>query len=269
MNVLAVDGVGIAFGGVKAVDAVSFEAKAGSVLAIIGPNGAGKTTLFNLVSGVYRTGTGRIVLNGVDVTGLSPFALAQRGLSRTFQNLQIFQRMTALENVMVGAHRHRQGSVLADLFRWPGTGAAERRMRAEALDLLASVGLADEAGRRAGALPYGAMKRLEIARALASRPSILLLDEPAAGLNATETHDVDRLIADIARRGIAVVLIEHDMKLVMAISERVLVMEQGRVLAEGAPEAIARDPRVIQAYLGAGYVSLTDAPADEPAPARA
>jgi branched-chain amino acid transport system ATP-binding protein len=252
MSLLVAEGIGIAFGGVKAVDGVGFSAAAGEVLSIIGPNGAGKTTLFNVVSGVYPTQQGRVVLNGEAVTGLEPHRLAAKGLSRTFQNLQIFARMTACENVMVGRHLRERGSLVAELFRLPAVGRQNRETRAEAMRLLDFVGLARDADAPAGSLPYGALKRLEIARALAAEPRVLLLDEPAAGCNAVETEAVDRLIRDIAGRGIAVVLVEHDMKLVMQISDRILVLDRGRPLAEGKPESVRKNPAVIEAYLGAG-----------------
>jgi branched-chain amino acid transport system ATP-binding protein len=252
VSVLAVKGLGIAFGGLKAVDDVSFAVAPGQIFSIIGPNGAGKTTLFNMVSGVYRAGSGSVSLGGEDVTGLPPEALARRGLSRTFQNLQVFFRMTAAENVMLGRHIHESRSVWRHLLGGPAIRRENRDTRAKALELLARMGLADHADRQAGALPYGALKRLEIARALALEPTVLLLDEPAAGCNPTETAEIDHLIVEIARSGVAVVLVEHDMKLVMAISDRVHVLAQGRTLMEGAPKEVASDPRVIEAYLGTG-----------------
>jgi branched-chain amino acid transport system ATP-binding protein len=250
MSILAAEDLGISFGGVRAVDGVSFEAAPGQVLSIIGPNGAGKTTLFNLVSGIYVAGRGRVLLAGKDVTGVSPDALAARGLSRTFQNLQIFQRMTAAENVMVGRHLREHRNFLADLLRLPSVLRQNASTRAAALELIASVGLKDCADLPAGSLPYGACKRLEIARALAAEPRVLLLDEPAAGCNPVETEEIDRLIRAIADRGVAVVLVEHDMKLVMKISDRILVLDRGRPLAEGTPREVRDNPAVIEAYLG-------------------
>ncbi|HYY83937.1 MAG TPA: ABC transporter ATP-binding protein [Beijerinckiaceae bacterium] len=250
MSVLAVEDLGIAFGGVKAVDGVAFAVSGGEVLSIIGPNGAGKTTLFNLVSGVYRANRGRVALLGDDVTGATPEALAARGLSRTFQNLQIFARMSAVENVMVGRHLREHTGILADLFGLPSVTRQNRATRAAAMDRLEAVGLVADADRPAGALPYGALKRLEIARALASEPKVLLLDEPAAGCNAVETQEIERLVRRIADTGVAVVLVEHDMKLVMRISDRVLVLDRGRPLAEGPPQVVRENPAVIEAYLG-------------------
>ncbi len=250
MSILKATDIGISFGGVKAVDGVSFAVAPGEILSIIGPNGAGKTTLFNIVSGVYAASRGSIQLGGEDVTGLAPHKLAERGLSRTFQNLQIFQRMTACENVMVGRHLREKRRLLSALFRTPSVTRQNRETRMAALDLLAYVGLKDVADAPAGSLPYGACKRLEIARALAAEPRVLLLDEPAAGCNAVETEEIDHLIKQVADRGVAVVLVEHDMKLVMKISDRILVLERGRPLAEGTPREVRDDPRVLEAYLG-------------------
>ncbi|OYY11476.1 MAG: high-affinity branched-chain amino acid ABC transporter ATP-binding protein LivG [Rhizobiales bacterium 35-68-8] len=250
MSLLSVEGLGISFGGVVAVDNVGFAVEAGQVFSIIGPNGAGKTTLFNLVTGIYTPLRGRVTMNGELLTGLPPHVLARRGMSRTFQNLQIFFRMSALENVMVGRHMAERSSLLADLFGLPASGRQNGVTRDAALALLARVGLADVAQATAGSLSYGALKRLEIARALAADPRVLLLDEPAAGCNAVETEAIDHLIGEIAKSGIAVVLIEHDMKLVMKISDRVLVLAQGRRLAEGTPREVRENPAVIAAYLG-------------------
>jgi branched-chain amino acid transport system ATP-binding protein len=250
MTMLKATDIGLSFGGVKAIDAVSFSVDAGQILSIIGPNGAGKTTLFNVVSGVYRANQGRVELAGENVTGLTPDSLAARGLSRTFQNLQIFQRMTAAENVMVGRHLRERCNLFADLLRLPSVTRQNRVTRQAAIALLDAVGLSGSADRFAGSLPYGACKRLEIARALAAEPRVLLLDEPAAGCNAVETEEIDELIRRIAEQGVAVVLVEHDMKLVMKISHRILVLERGRLLVEGTPREVRDNPAVLEAYLG-------------------
>ena len=250
MTILAAKDIGISFGGVKAIDGVSFKVSPGQILSIIGPNGAGKTTLFNIVSGVYERDQGSVELSGENVTGLTPDKLAARGMSRTFQNLQIFQRMTAAENVMVGRHLRERCNLLADLFRLPSVTRQNSETRDAALTLLDDVGLRGSADATAGSLSYGACKRLEIARALAAEPRVLLLDEPAAGCNAVETEEIDHLIRRVAAKGIAVVLVEHDMKLVMKISDRILVLNRGKPIAEGVPREVRDNPAVLEAYLG-------------------
>jgi branched-chain amino acid transport system ATP-binding protein len=250
MMILEVDRLSITFGGVRAIDEVSIAIESGQVFSIIGPNGSGKTTLFNLVSGIYTPNDGSIRFAGETVTGLAPNRLAQRGLSRTFQNLQIFSRMSALENVMVGRHRHERTGILADLLHWSSVSRQNKATREAAHAALARVGLVESADRPANSLAYGALKRLEIARALASEPTLLLLDEPAAGCNPVETQEIDRVIRSIAEDGITVVLVEHDMRLVMNISDRVHVLASGRTLAEGTPEQVRSNVEVIQAYLG-------------------
>jgi branched-chain amino acid transport system ATP-binding protein len=251
VSALAVKDVAIAFGGVAAVAGVSFAVEPGEIFAIIGPNGAGKTTLFNLVAGNYRPSGGRVILHGDNVTGLAPHLLARRGLSRTFQNLQIFFRMTAAENVMVGRHLHERRALLAHLFALPSVLRQNRATREKAEELLAFVGLSALADQPAGNMPYGALKRLEIARALATEPQVLLLDEPAAGCNAVETQEIDAVISKIAASGVTVVLVEHDMKLVMKISNRIHVLDQGRTLAQGTAAQVRANPDVVKTYLGA------------------
>ena len=251
MTALEASGLSKRFGGVAAVNDVSFEVPQATVYSIIGPNGAGKTTLFNLVSGIYPPDGGTVRLAGRDVTGRPAHVLARAGLGRTFQTPQIFAGMTALENVMTGAHRHCDGRLFAAVTRWGRLDAAERERRAQALALLEKLGLAAAADSDAAALPYGALKRLEIARALAGRPAILMLDEPAAGLNHREAHDILLLLRRIAGGGVTVVMIEHNMRLVMGVSDRILVLASGAVLAEGAPDEIRANPAVVDAYLGA------------------
>lgn len=249
-NLLKVEGLGISFGGIRAVDDVSFEARPKEIFTIIGPNGAGKTTLFNMVSGVYTPSNGKVSLDGRDVTAMEPHNLARMGMSRTFQNLQIFFRLTALENVMVGRHIHENRNVLAHLFTLPAVARQNRKTAERARVLLARIGLSQYENVIAGSMPYGALKRLEIARALATEPRFLLLDEPAAGCNPVETTEVEQAIHKIAADGVGVVLVEHDMKLVMKISDRILVLDQGRMLAEGGPDDIRHNADVMRAYLG-------------------
>ncbi len=247
---LCVTALSKAFGGVLAVDQVSFDLEAGKVNSIIGPNGAGKTTLLNLLTGIYAPSAGRVDFEGAEVTGLAPHRLAARGMARTFQNLQIFFNMSALENVMVGRHLRERTGWFAALLRSPGLRAGERESRDEAAALMRFVGLDAFLDAQADAMPYGALKRLEIARALGGRPKLLLLDEPAAGLNPTETQAIDALILRLAQSGVTVVLVEHNMRLVMGVSDHIVVLDYGRKLCEGTADEVRNDPRVIEAYLG-------------------
>ncbi len=250
MTILEAERLSITFGGVRAVDEVSLTVEAGIVFSIIGPNGAGKTTLFNLISGLYAPLDGRVRFAGEDVTGLAPDRLARRGLSRTFQNLQIFFRMTVLENVMVARHRHERTGIFSDLLHLPSVNQQNRRTREAARAALARVGLSVDTDQPAGSLSYGALKRLEIARALASEPRVLLLDEPAAGCNPVESQELDGVIRSIVKDGVTVILVEHDMRLVMNVSDRIHVLANGRTLVEGTVAEVRSNPAVVEAYLG-------------------
>ncbi|MCS4502719.1 Lipopolysaccharide export system ATP-binding protein LptB [wastewater metagenome] len=248
---MTVEGLTKTFGGVNAISELSFEIQPGHIHSVIGPNGAGKTTLFNLVTGVYTPTEGRISFAGEDTRGMPPHALARLGMSRTFQNLQVCMNMTAPENVMVGRHLRLDRRFLPALLRLPAVTRGDRACREKAAELMRFVGLERYLDADADAMPYGALKRLEIARALAAEPRMLLLDEPAAGLNANETAEIDALIQRVAESGVTVVLVEHDMKLVMNISDHILVLNYGKKLAEGSSEEIRHNPEVISAYLGA------------------
>jgi branched-chain amino acid transport system ATP-binding protein len=250
MSLLRVECLSKDFGGVRAVENLSFSVPAGAVFSIIGPNGAGKTTLLNLLTGIYVPSSGRIRLGERELTRRPPYEYAACGIARTFQNLQLFLNMSALENVMVGRYLRERCGLAAALLRIPALARAEREARTEAEELMRYVGLADHVAAHADAMPYGSLKRLEIARALATRPRLLLLDEPAAGLNPTETLEIDSLISKLAESGITVVLVEHNMRLVMGVSDHILVLDYGRQLAEGTAEEVRHDPKVIEAYLG-------------------
>jgi branched-chain amino acid transport system ATP-binding protein len=250
MSLLAVENLSIRFGGVHAVQDLDFSVQPGAIHSIIGPNGAGKTTLFNLITGVYTPTAGSVTFDGQTVTGRRPHELARMGMSRTFQNLRIMMNMSALDNVMVGRHLHLNRNLFACLFRLPAITRGDRAARKTCTELMDMVGLGAHIDTEANALPYGALKRLEIARALAAEPKLLLLDEPAAGLNASETREIDEVIVKVAKSGVTVILVEHDMKLVMGISDHILVLDYGRKLAEGTPEDVRNNPAVVAAYLG-------------------
>jgi branched-chain amino acid transport system ATP-binding protein len=238
------------FGGLKAVQQVDLSVPANRIVSVIGPNGAGKTTFFNCLSGVYRPDGGTITLDGQEVTGRAPHQLNRLGLARTFQNIRLFPEMSVLENVLVAQFQHRSLAPLALLARTPRFRAAEKEHCDAAFGFLDFVDLASRANDTAGNLAYGLQRRLEIARALATQPKLLLLDEPAAGMNPQETVGMIGLISRIRDRGLAVLLIEHHMKLVMAISDDILVLDHGLPIAHGSPEAVRNDPNVIKAYLG-------------------
>lgn len=247
---LSARGLAKTFGGVVAVTGVTFEVPAGEIRAIIGPNGAGKTTVFNLITGVFPLDRGEIRFKDHGLNGLSTWQRAQLGIARTFQNLQIFGNMTVLENVMVGRHLKSRAGLLAAAFRTPGARAEEARIRDHALGCLELVGLVERSRDPAGSLPFGQQRLLEIARCLATEPALLLLDEPAAGLNLAESEALGQLILSLRRRGLTMLLVEHLMDLVMGISDSVLVLNYGQVLAQGSPQAVQNDPAVIEAYLG-------------------
>jgi branched-chain amino acid transport system ATP-binding protein len=243
------------FMGISALSGVSMEIRKGEILGIIGPNGAGKTTLFNVLTGLFAPDAGRIYLGGRDITNLPPHKRVRLGLSRTFQNLEIFRDMSVLENVLVGAHTRLKAGFVGSVLSTRGKRAEERELREEALDLLETLGLARQAGEQAVNLSYGNQRRVEIARALASKPGLIFLDEPAAGMNPKETEDLSGLIGRLKTGlGLTVAIIEHDMNLIMEICDRIVVMAEGRVLMAGTPQAVRKDARVLEAYLGGDVV---------------
>ena len=251
MALLEVSGATKRFGGLLAVNALDFTLDDGAIVSVIGPNGAGKTTFFNCIAGFYQIDEGSIVLDGMPIHELRPDRIAHMGLSRTYQNIRLFRGMTALENVLVGAHQHLVSGWMRSIFRTPGQREEEKAAEVEALELLAYVGLGGKSDIQASSLPYGDQRRLEIARALATRPRILLLDEPTAGMNPAETTETTALIRRLRdERGTTILLIEHEMRVVMGISERITVLDYGQRIAEGTASEIQRDQRVIEAYLG-------------------
>lgn len=248
---LGVEDLSISFGGLAALSGLSFEVRDREIFALIGPNGAGKSTVFNVITGLYRPSRGRVILGRDDLLALAPHQVARRGVARTFQNTEVFRQLTALDNVLIGRHAHLRAGVIRGALSLPGVRREEARARESAHALLARFGLDDVAAAEAGSLPLGAQKRLEIARALASEPRLLLLDEPAGGLNPTETQTLMAVIRRLRdESGLTIVVVEHDMELVMGISDRVAVLDHGRKIAEGEPREIVTDAAVVEAYLG-------------------
>ena len=253
-TLLQVSGLTMRFGGLLAVNNVSLELNRGEIVSLSGPNGAGKTTIFNCLTGFYKPADGQILLRGKPVQGLSGQAIARLGMIRTFQHVRLFREMTVIENLLVAQHQHHKSGLLAGLLTLPSFRRDQREATERAVMWLDRIGLTALANRQAGNLAYGQQRRLEIARCMVTRPDILMLDEPAAGLNPKETDDLDALIAELrAEHGVSVLLIEHDMKLVMGISDRIYVVNQGTPLASGTPAAIRNHPDVIRAYLGEAY----------------
>ena len=251
LPVLDVRNLGIDFGGLTAVDSFNITIGPTEISGLIGPNGAGKTTIFNLLTGVYQPTRGSVLINGIDIKGMPTHKVNKLGIARTFQNIRLFTDMTALDNVKVGMHNEIKCSFLASLLHLPSYHKAEKKANEKAMELLEFMGLGDVADQKAGSLPYGVQRRLEIVRALATNPSIILLDEPAAGMNPSETAELMHQIRRIRDTfHIAIFLIEHDMNLVMNVCEAIAVVNYGRIIAKGTPEEIRSDPAVIEAYLG-------------------
>ncbi|MDB5591601.1 ABC transporter ATP-binding protein [Enterovirga sp.] len=251
-ELLKLDGIGIRFGGLVAIADLSFSVGSGEVVSLIGPNGAGKTTAFNIITGFCAPSHGSISFRGQPLNGLKPHEIAGRGVVRTFQKTSLFDTLTVLENVLTGLHRLGRSGALQVLLGLPSVGAEQRRLCERAAEILDFVGLGGRQDQLANALPYGEQRLLGVAIALAADPALLLLDEPVSGMNATETTSFMAILAKIRARGITTLLVEHDMRMVMEVSDRVVVLNQGRIIASGVPSEIQRHPEVIQAYLGQG-----------------
>ncbi len=249
-NILETQGIGIQFGGLKAVNNVNFTAGEGEITALIGPNGAGKTTLFNLIAGFYAPTAGKVFFKGEDITALKPYQRTRIGLARTFQNINLFADMSVMDNALVGQHCRMTYDPISAMLSLPNKHRQEKASRKEVMEMLDFMGLADVAEEKAGSLSYGKQKNLEIARAMATKPELLLLDEPASGLNTQELDQLSQRVLAMRDRGISVVLIEHKMDVVMTISHKVMVLNFGETIAFGPPEEVSADPHVIEAYLG-------------------
>ncbi len=254
-TLLELQDLSLAFGGLQAVERVSFKVPPATVKAVIGPNGAGKTTLFHLVSGFLTPQQGRVIFQDMEIQGLPAHLIARRGIARTFQLVQLFDHMTVLENVMVGRHRLSRAGLLAGALQLPRTRAEEREIRTRAMEALEFVGLADRAQQSAAILPLGLKRLLEIARALAAEPSLLLLDEPASGLDAVETEKLREMILALKEQGLTILLVEHDMGLTMEVADEIAVLNYGKLIADGPPRAIQKNPEVIAAYLGTDWMA--------------
>ena len=250
MAMLEVKNIGISFGGLKAVDNFSLTIEKGQLYGLIGPNGAGKTTIFNLLTGVYKADHGAIFLDGKELTGKSTIEINQAGIARTFQNIRLFKDLSVLDNVKVGLHNHHPYSTIEGIFRLPRYYKVEKEMNARAMELLKVFDLDKECDYKASNLPYGKQRKLEIARAIATGAKLILLDEPAAGMNPQESHELMEFIRLLKKQGYTVLMIEHDMSVVMNISDRIYVIDHGKPIAEGLPEEIAKNQKVIDVYLG-------------------
>ncbi len=256
MTLLKLNNVTMRFGGLTAVDSFKLTVKKGEILGLIGPNGAGKTTVFNMITGIYSPTKNSIYFRDENITGLKPDVIAKKGIARTFQNIRLLDNLTVLDNVMIGVHLHLKSSLFSAILRLPGYVREEKSLYAKSINLLERVELGDFAYEKAGSLPYGKQRKLEIARALATNPELLLLDEPAAGMNPQESQELVNFIRQLRDQfNVTIFLIEHDMKVVMGLCERILVLDYGVTIAEGIPQEIQNNPEVIKAYLGVDVVN--------------